>query len=381
MSHGNRFIGTTSRGAKSVFGGRSIVVPVILLLCATSFLFIGCGKEGTTDPVDNGSAADTIPPATVIDLTVGTIGTTSVSLMWSAPGDDDTDGTASSYDLRYHTETITDANWESAVHVNGVRSPKEAGQREIFTVTNLACTTGYFFALKTQDEVPNTSGLSNCPYGITRQERVPPTVVSDLTATAISDTEFLLEWTAPGDDGLAGTASEYDIRYSKFYIELEDWESASQVIGEPSPKPGGEADSFVVSGLDPGDNYYFAMKSSDEVPNESGMSNCCVAMAYSELLMVSPLSFTIGDVEHLTIVFRAQAGVRVTIKVWGHEPGYQWRVFQNVANGFFTEGVHTILWDLWSDLHSKYVDEDQYKVDLLYDNVLITTKDFRVSEP
>lgn len=363
-----------------MFGGRSIGIYAVSLWTA-AFLIIGCEKEETVGPDGNGTTIDTIPPAAVNDLTVRTIGTNSISLMWSAPGDDGTVGTASVYDLRCHTDPITNLNWGEADQVSGVQEPKEAGQFEIFTVTELACSTEYYFALKTSDEVPNTSELSNSPSGITRQERTAPMTVLDLAAEAISDTSFLLTWTAPGDDGLAGTASQYDVRYSKFFITPAEWDAVSQVEGEPNPKAGGEPDGCVVSGLDPDENYYFVLKTADDVPNWSEMSNCCSAMAYSELLMVSPFSFIIGDVDKLTIVFRAQAGVRIKILIWGHEPYYRWNVFSEVVEGFYTEGVHTVQWDLWSEIYNKYIDEDRYEVELLYDGVTAATKDFRAFWP
>ncbi len=363
-----------------MFGGRSIGIYAISLWTA-AFLIIGCGKEETVGPDGNGTTIDTIPPAAVTDLTVRSIGTNSISLMWSAPGDDGTAGRATAYDLRCHTEPITNLSWGEANRIGDVQEPKVAGQFEIFTVTQLACSTTYYFALKTSDEVPNTSELSNCPSGITRQERTAPMAVQDLAAEAISDTSFLLTWTAPGDDGLAGTASQYDIRFSRYFITPADWDAASQAEGEPDPKTGGEPDSFVVSGVDPDVNYYFVLKTADEVPNLSEMSNCCSAMAYSESLMVSPFSFIIGDVEELTIVFRAQAGARIKILIWGHQPYYRWNIFSEVVDGFYTEGVHTVQWDFWSEIFNMYIDEDRYEVELLYDGVTVASKYFRAFWP
>lgn len=46
---------------------------------------------------------DTVPPAAVADLAVKAAGIRSVTLAWTAPGDDGKIGTASAYDLRYAT--------------------------------------------------------------------------------------------------------------------------------------------------------------------------------------------------------------------------------------------------------------------------------------
>jgi hypothetical protein len=82
-----------------------------------------------------------------------------VSIQFTAPGDDWPNGTASSYDLRYSNAPITDGNFASATPVVGEPLPQAAGSHETIEV-NL--TPGvYFFAIRTRDEVPNTSDLSN----------------------------------------------------------------------------------------------------------------------------------------------------------------------------------------------------------------------------
>ena len=107
-----------------------------------------------------GEVPDTTPPATVNNLAVSQASSNSVTLTWTAPGDDSDVGTASQYDIRYSTSPITDANWDSATHT-GEPSPQPAGSTETFTVTGLSQATTYYFALKTADEVPNWSGISD----------------------------------------------------------------------------------------------------------------------------------------------------------------------------------------------------------------------------
>jgi len=83
-----------------------------------------------------------------------------------------------------------------------------------------------------------------------------------------------LTWTAPGDDGYEGTASEYDVRYLEGTIINEsNWDSASQATGVPAPQAAGSSETFTVTGLDAETNYHFAVKTADEVPIWSGVSN------------------------------------------------------------------------------------------------------------
>lgn len=82
-----------------------------------------------------------------------------------------------------------------------------------------------------------------------------------------------LHWTAPGDDGTVGRAAEYDIRYSTELITENNWSMAGSVSGEPVPSVSGTPEQYTVEGLDPGTEYYFAIKAADEVPNWSLLSN------------------------------------------------------------------------------------------------------------
>ena len=111
--------------------------------------------------------ADNIAPAAIINLATSNPTGGSITLAWTAPGDDGNVGTASQYDIRYSTSTITNANWASATQVSGETAPKPAGSSESFTVTGLNPTTTYYFAIKTADEIPNWSGISNSPSATT----------------------------------------------------------------------------------------------------------------------------------------------------------------------------------------------------------------------
>ena len=117
---------------------------------------------------------------------------------------------------------------------------------------------------------PETPILETTPPIV---DEISPASVIDLVASNPTATSIDLTWTAPGDDGMEGTASLYDIRYSTSEINGDNWDEATQCDGEPFPSPAGETESFIVSGLSPNTTYYFALKTADEVPNWSGLSN------------------------------------------------------------------------------------------------------------
>ncbi len=92
-------------------------------------------------------------------------------------------------------------------------------------------------------------------------------------ASAQTSGAVTLQWTAPGDDSLTGTASRYDLRYSIFPITELNFPYCSGVGGLPLPARAGTIQRFTVYGLLPGLRYYFAMKSADERLNWSRLSN------------------------------------------------------------------------------------------------------------
>ncbi len=114
-----------------------------------------------------------------------------------------------------------------------------------------------------------------------------PAAISNLSASSPTTNSVTLSWTAPGDDGISGTAASYDIRYSTANITEANWASATQVSGEPLPQIAGTNQSMTISGLSTATTYYFAMKTSDEVPNTSALSNIISATTQSLTLLVS----------------------------------------------------------------------------------------------
>ena len=111
---------------------------------------------------------------------------------------------------------------------------------------------------------------------------VPPASISDLgAATGPMGGSASLTWSAPGDDGAAGTATGYLVRYALAPILNEtDWDNALPAIPNvPVPQSAGSSESMIVGGLAPGHTYYFAVRARDEEPNPGGLSNSPSAAA------------------------------------------------------------------------------------------------------
>jgi len=110
-------------------------------------------------------------------------------------------------------------------------------------------------------------------------DEIAPAGIIDFEAVMGSSDNILLNWTASGDDGSAGNAYHYDIRYSGEPIIAEDdylW--ANQLQCPLYPLEAGESEeySFAISELEnmaEYDSLFFVIKVQDEMQNWSELSN------------------------------------------------------------------------------------------------------------
>lgn len=103
-------------------------------------------------------AQDVWPPSSVTSLTLDA-GFHTMVIIWTAPGDDCGDGTATAYELRYSASSINAGNFGSATLIS-TSSPSSAGSSECADLSGLTANTLYYFAIRTRDEVSNWSPLT-----------------------------------------------------------------------------------------------------------------------------------------------------------------------------------------------------------------------------
>jgi hypothetical protein len=111
---------------------------------------------------------------------------------------------------------------------------------------------------------------------------------------ASTPTSVTLAWTSPGDDGLTGTASVYDVRYSTSAITAANFASATAATGAPAPLVAGSAQSMQIGGLTPATQYWFAIKTADESGNWSGVSNIVIAVTPASSDSVRPAALAVN---------------------------------------------------------------------------------------
>lgn len=130
-------------------------VLVGLLSLAAFVAVASCSENGPNGPID------ITPPLGITDLRVDSIDGGTAYLSWTAPGDDGAIGTATTYDLRYATDSATINDWTSSTAAENVPAPQPSGSSESFELSGLTPNTVYYFAIKSSDEVGNTSDTSN----------------------------------------------------------------------------------------------------------------------------------------------------------------------------------------------------------------------------
>lgn len=105
---------------------------------------------------------DATLPSAITNLRVVRNDLTSVTLSWTAPGDDGQIGRASVYDLRWSAGAplAMGEQWERNTVVQGLPEPQVAGTLQTYTVTDLQPVTTYYFAIRARDDGENWSVVS-----------------------------------------------------------------------------------------------------------------------------------------------------------------------------------------------------------------------------
>jgi formylglycine-generating enzyme required for sulfatase activity len=110
--------------------------------------------------------------------------------------------------------------------------------------------------------------------GTRPRDELVPGRVTDLKIVDVGDSTVTLTWTAPGDDGAAGKAEAYEVRWlNRTIVEVYDWTEGTVVGPLPNPGVAGTQETAVVRGVPGGGWRYFGLKSRDEAGNWSIISN------------------------------------------------------------------------------------------------------------
>lgn len=230
---------------------------------------------------------DTAPPDTVSDLSATAAGPDWIDLRWTAPGDDDRTGRATTYLIRRRTGSgfTSEGQWTSGTSGANPPSPGNAGEQETYRFTGLAPNTTYGFAVRAADEAGNLSALPPVFVATTAgpanpDDTTPPAQITDLSVVGAGQDWIQLRWTATGDDGQSGRATRFLARalVGRAIVTEAQWSSGA-APPDPVPVPGasGTVHTFRWTGLQVDQLYGFAIRAEDEVPNRGAISPALTA--------------------------------------------------------------------------------------------------------
>ncbi|MBI5221887.1 MAG: hypothetical protein HY980_00080 [Candidatus Magasanikbacteria bacterium] len=204
----------------------------------------GCGGEC--------GVGDIIAPAAVADLTAGSPTPSSITLNWTAPGDDGNVGTALHYDIRYSSLNITDENWVAATQLIDEPAPQVAGSSQSTVASGLSADTNYYFALKAADEVPNWSALSNVVSlkTLSSPDTTPPVIDLIIAKASVTSAEIFWHTNEQSDSQVAYGLTK----------QLGSLSADSELVINHK---------LVLTNLTPNTTYYFKVISTDAGGNQA----------------------------------------------------------------------------------------------------------------
>jgi hypothetical protein len=137
------------------------------------------------------------------------------------------------------------------------------------------------------------------------RDDIPPAKIADLSAGFVAPDSVVLNWTAPGNDGMTGTAARYQLKATGLASDVTNFTSGVRT-DLPAPDPAGAAERFALAVSAPGSRLYFCLRALDAAGNVASPSNVVVVLLpVSDGTQVTTLgAFSAGD---STVVLRWRA--------------------------------------------------------------------------
>ncbi|MEO6667492.1 MAG: fibronectin type III domain-containing protein, partial [Nitrospiria bacterium] len=313
--------------------GETVTIDGLTFDTAYWFAVKAVDLAGNRSGLSNALPVTTIDhaPAAVTDLrSIGSPTTNSITLRWTMPADDS--GPIASYIVKYTKLTTVGAITSNAEFDLGppdvntapnqpVRDTALQPYVETLVVSGLDSNTTYWFSVKAVDAGGKRGPLSNSPQAATSApapDTTAPTPIPNLTvvSTATTSRSLLVSWTATGDDGSVGKATQYDVRYARFELNAANFTQGT-AISAPLPSAAGAAEQLTLPALISNTQYFVGIKAIDEAGNAS-LSNIAVGLTglrRGYTLVSVPLLLTAPNDDVLS-VFGDDVGSTLSLYRW-----------------------------------------------------------------
>ncbi len=270
-------------------------------------------------------------------------GPDSVTVRWTAPGDDGRIGTASVYQLRFSDSPIDAGNFAAAILVAATSAPRPAGSSESVTVRGLVRGTPYWFAIRTQDDAGNWSGLSNVLMWDWNLDTAPPAAPGGLTA-GYEGKSVRVQWSPNAEADLAGYSVYRALSASGPYAELTTGLVTSNVFVDDAVPDGAE-------------NLWYRVTASDVNGNEgapSGAFQLSPVVAKTDAWTVEPAFPNpghLGDPVNVPVVIPNGGNSNAVLDVLDSGG----RRVRRIELGGMAPGRQTVVWDGRNDAGASVV--------------------------
>lgn len=195
------------------------------------------GAAGPFLVVDLETPVESTPPDAPGDLQVSPGEPSgSLSLTWSAPGGDGSDGRAHAYELRVGEQALdTEEGWDAGSALELDMRPAQAGAAESALLQGLEPGSTLYVGLRALDWAGNTSPVVSSGPVVVTEDETGPAAIGDLEALPGQEQGVVyLRWTAPGDDLDEGLVDHYELRWAGEPLDESTFEAASALDAPPS---------------------------------------------------------------------------------------------------------------------------------------------------
>ena len=233
-------------GSATQVARRHCYLAVLVSACA--WMLAGCNGLGSSS---SAGTPDTTPPTAPANLTATATLATQINLSWTASTDNV--GVA-----QYKVERCAGAGCANFAQI---ATPVSTG----FNDNGLSASSAYSYRVRAEDAAGNNSAYSNVFSDTTpaAADTTPPSMPTNLTATAASSTQINLSWTASTDNaGVTG-------------YKVERCSGAACANFAQIAAPTGT--TFNDTGLTASTSYSYRVRANDAAGNNSGYSNTASA--------------------------------------------------------------------------------------------------------